>query len=420
MATDEANLSVWVSLSKRKSVRSKLYRTKRASLEKRRRSKKKFKSMVILLTFLLCHCTVERTIWQKKRTSAWFDLACSTYSDNEWYKNFRISRNTFQFLVDELRTDIVRQDTVMRKAIEVKKKVALFLYFLASTDSYRSLANLFGVSRAFICVCIREVADAILRKLKPKYLTIAKGDELLRIIGRYKEKWGFPMCAGAIDGTHIPIATPLKNHATYVNRKSYHSIVMQAFIDDHYLFRDIVVGWPGSVHDARVFSNSELYTLGCSGQLFPQDLKVAILGREIHPVILGDPAYPLLSWLMKGYPENINTPRIQRRFNYRMSRARMTVENTFGHWKGRFRRFLKRVDMDVEGVVKVVAASCVIHNICEMRNETFFDDWLQEGFQDHDVRIVDGPRVEDEAASDVRDTLAAYFMTPEGQSTGAV
>ena len=46
----------------------------------------------------------------------------------------------------------------------------------------------------------------------------------------------------------------------------------------------------------------------------------------------------------------------------------MTVENTFGCWKGRFRQFRKRVDMDVEGVIKVAAASCIIHNIYEMRN----------------------------------------------------
>ena len=127
----------------------------------------------------------------------------------------------------------------MRKAVEVKK---IALYFIASTDGYQSLANLFGVSRAFMSICIRQVAEAIITKLKPKYLTIPKGDELLRIIGTYKEKWGFPMCAGAIDGTHIPIVTPQKDHAAYVNRKSYHSIAMQALVDTNYLFRDIVVG----------------------------------------------------------------------------------------------------------------------------------------------------------------------------------
>ena len=135
-------------------------------------------------------------------------------------------------------------------------------------------------------------------------------------------------------------------------------------------------------------------------------------------MILGDAAYPLLSWLIKGYPENISTPRIQRRFNYRLSRARMTVENTYGHWKGTFRRFKKRIDLDVEGVIKVAAASRVIYNICEMQNEPCFEEWLQQGFDD-DVTAADGPGIEDQAGSDVSDTLAAYFMIPEGQSTGA-
>ena len=50
----------------------------------------------------------------------------------------------------------------MRKVIEVRKKIAFFLYFIASTDRYQFLANLFGVSRAFVSIRIREVEDAFL------------------------------------------------------------------------------------------------------------------------------------------------------------------------------------------------------------------------------------------------------------------
>ena len=78
----------------------------------------------------------------------------------------------------------------------------------------------------------------------------------------YKDKWGFPSCAGAIDGTHIPIQAPPENHTDYVNRKGYHNVIMQAVIDARYLFRDVVIEWPGSVHDARVLSNSELNNRG--------------------------------------------------------------------------------------------------------------------------------------------------------------
>ena len=54
------------------------------------------------------------------------------------------------------------------------------------------------------------------------------------------------------------------------------------------------VGWPGQVHDARVFANSSLYRRGQSGTLFP-DLKESVAGKDVTFVLLSDPAYPLVN-----------------------------------------------------------------------------------------------------------------------------
>lgn len=81
-------------------------------------------------------------------------------------------------------------------------------------------------------------------------------------------------------------------------------------------------------------SNSTIYDKGNDNNLFP-DVKESIGGQVVSIVIRGDPAYPLLPWLLKAYPENVSTLQSQRVFNYRFSGARMTVENTFGRWKGR-------------------------------------------------------------------------------------
>ena len=59
---------------------------------------------------------------------------------------------------------------------------------------------------------------------------------------------------------------------------------MQALVDSNYLLRDIVVGWPGSVHEAQVISDSQMYALGCSGRLFLADVKEEVLGQEIHQI----------------------------------------------------------------------------------------------------------------------------------------
>ena len=54
----------------------------------------------------------------------------------------------------------------------------------------------------------------------------------------------------------------------------------------------IYVGWPGSVHDARVFSNSQIYRMGNDGSIFPKSM-LPINGWNVPVVILGDSTYPL-------------------------------------------------------------------------------------------------------------------------------
>ena len=95
--------------------------------------------------------------------------------------------------------------------------------------------------------------------MKTKFITIPKGEELNEVMRIYKDKWQFPMCAGAIDGTHIPIIAPVVDHVDYVNWKGYHSIVMQAVVDSKYLFRDVV--WGGwAVSTTREFFPIHVYT----------------------------------------------------------------------------------------------------------------------------------------------------------------
>ena len=290
-----------------------------------------------------------------------------TYNEELWYANFRITKGTFRFLLDSIGEEIYHPDTVMRSSILTQRRLALTLYFLASTAEYRTIANLFGVSRSFVCIRVKDVCRAI--KCLSKVISFPQGDQLLHVIDGYERKWSFPMYAGAIDGTHIPILAPTESHAEYVNRKRYHSIIMQAVVDCDFLFRDVVTGWPGSVHDARVSSNFAIFMKGNDKKLFPGDLTKETNDEEVSPFILADPAYPLLPWLLKGYPRNNEAQRHGKVFNHRLSRARMTVENTFGRWKGRFTRFSKRVDMKVSTLVSVTHASCILHNLCELQKK---------------------------------------------------
>lgn len=158
------------------------------------------RKMRLLLSIFMAHCR-ERNIWMLPKSDAWFVMADTLFDEQRWYANFRVSRRTFQYLLDSIQNEITCKRTRLRHPVSARCRLAITLYFLASTSEYRTIANLFGVSTAFVRKCIKEVCQA------------PKSDELGEIIEAYSEKWGFPMCCGAIDGTHIPIVAPTKNSA---------------------------------------------------------------------------------------------------------------------------------------------------------------------------------------------------------------
>ena len=113
---------------------------------------------------------------------------------------------------------------------------------------------------------------------------------------------------------------------------------------------------------------------------------------------------------MKGFYAKGDLSRKERLFNYRLSRARMTVENTFGRWKGRFIRFGKRVDMEVQNIVIVVLASCILHNICEAQNNNFLPQWQNDDIREVAVSVDDIQEREEADGLDIREILADYFV----------
>ncbi|KAK9743659.1 DDE superfamily endonuclease [Popillia japonica] len=148
---------------------------------------------------------------------------------------------------------------------------------------------------------------------------------------KFAQKQGFPDIVGVIDGTYIPILTPVgKLKSVYCNRHDIPSITLQAICDADKKFIDIFTGASGKIHDARVF------------KLFPiRDKLPIICGERYH--ILGDSAYPLREYLLTPYRDYGNLNNREQNFNKKLSGTRVLIENAFGLLKSRFRQ-LMRVD----------------------------------------------------------------------------
>ncbi|CAM5169330.1 unnamed protein product [Eretmochelys imbricata] len=308
---------------------------------------------------------VERRFWARETSTDWWDrIVLQVWDDSQWLRNFRMRKGTFMELCDLLSPALKRMNTKMRAALTVEKRVAIALWKLATPDSYRSVGNQFGVGKSTVGAAVMQVAHAIKDLLISRLVTLGN----VQVIVDGFAAMGFPNCGGAIDGTHIPILAPEHQATEYINRKGYFSIVLQALVDHKGRFTNINVGWPGKVHDARIFRNSGLFQNLQEGTLFP-DQKITVGDVEMPIVILGDPAYPLMPWLMKPYTGSLDSS--QELFNYRLSKCKMVVQCAFGRLKARWCSLLTRLDLSKTNIPTVITACCVLHNICESKGEMF-------------------------------------------------
>ena len=228
-------------------------------------------------------------------------------------------------------------------------------------------ANLFGCSIASVSKAVKEVCRILSTHVGASLVKFpSEKNDVEKANICFLKKFGFPRVIGCIDGTHIPIMQPSENPHDYFSYKMKYTLNVQAICDHSGKFLDVDIKWPGSLHDARVFPNSEIQKRysNINFKLFHKEL---IPGDEDVPqLIIADPAYPLLPYVMKEYTTcNSNAEVI---FNNMLRAARNQIECAFGRLKARWRILLRPIDLKLDDVPDIIFACIVLHNFCESKN----------------------------------------------------
>lgn len=169
-----------------------------------------------------------------------------------------------------------------------------------------------------------------------------------------------PYCIGYVDDTEVVLEErPVwySDPESYYSKDKQFSIKLQAIGDYTLLFRQILVGYPGSVHDARIYNNCRLATHPEEYFTDPQYLA-------------GDCAFKLTTTVITPFRENSKALTAGKRasFNRFFSSKRVRIEHCFGVMKEKLTS-LKCLSIKIKDeeshkfACTWIRVCCILHNI---------------------------------------------------------
>ena len=364
---------------------------------------------------------------QEKSTKTVFTLQDG--DGEEMRRTLRMPVAVYNELLELLRPAITKQTTNYRSPISAEERLAITMRYLALGDGPRSLHQQFRVGYNMVGRIVKEVCEAIHMVLNEEYLACPSTKEDWHAIATgFKDRWNLPHCLGALDGKHFRITKPPGSGSLYFNYKGFFSIVLLAAVDYNYEFMWVQCGAEGCASDSSVWRDSSLLS-ALQREDNPLDIPADDLIEGIPTAMpyffVADDAFALTTRCMKPFPHHGLTVQ-ERIFNYRISRARMVVENAFGILSTRFRIFRREIECRPETAEKIVIAACCLHNFLRRKCGASYipraavdnengtpGTWREE----EPLPSTGHQRSRNPAtiAKELRQALKGYFITPQGE-----
>ncbi|XWS75009.1 hypothetical protein CRYUN_Cryun01aG0048200 [Craigia yunnanensis] len=180
---------------------------------------------------------------------------------------FRISRKTFNYICSLVKDDMMARQSnftdINGKPLSLNDQVAVALRRLSSGESLSIIGDAFGMNQSTVSQVTWRFVEAMEERGLHHLSWPSTEAEMEQIKSKFEKIRGLPNCCGAIDITHVVMTLPTmdpSNNVWFDQEKNY-SMILQAVVDPEMRFRDVIVGWPGSLSDAIVLRNSGLSDL---------------------------------------------------------------------------------------------------------------------------------------------------------------
>lgn len=353
------------------------------------------------------------------------------------FKYLRMTPSTFDYLLQKIGPVMKhrrRYRSTIRPNLSNFECLVITLRFLATGASQRSLSFAFRLAACTVHHVVLETCQALWQVLRDDHLRVPQtAADWLSLSGDFERLWNFPHCIGAIDGKHVMIRCPPKSGSTFFNYKGRFSVQLLAVCDAHYRFILADIGCEGRRSDGGVFGQSAFGQALQDGTLvLPAASEFGGLGVTLPYCMVGDEAFPLRTYLMRPYPGR-GLGEDKRVFNYRLSRARRTIENAFGIMAARWRLFLQPINADPDNVVTYIKATLCLHNLLRSKESSVYcppgfgdsedsngdlipGEWRLQGTGNGLLPIgTQGGNRYTRSAKDTRDWFRVYFLSERGQ-----
>ncbi|CAH2003195.1 unnamed protein product [Acanthoscelides obtectus] len=294
--------------------------------------------------------------------------------DKRFFQYMRMSQDTFNYILEKVGNRLTKNWCNLHKQpILPEERLVITLRYLATGSSFKQIGFSFRLGASTVGQIVQETVCIIWDVLQPIHMPTPKKQDFQRISEEFNNIWNFPHCIGAIDGKHVRIVCPKNSGSMFYNYKHYFSVVVQGVADANYKFIVVEIGGYGKQSDGGTFQASELYRQLKNGTLaIPEPCNFPQTKTKAPFVLISDEAYPLLPFLLKPFGGR-NLSIEEECFNKRLSRARKSIECTFGIITTKWRILSKCIETNITTADNIIKCICILHN-------TIID---KEGFERH-------------------------------------